>query len=138
MAVTLVADDLKEPTGELTADLFPGSDLDDLLAGWLTQAETLVEGNSAIATANHNTAAAAWVYHRAYGHVARRLAAAPSQVSVDGTVSKSSATDQRKYFADLAVEKLGVYTGYETEGDASLVAPAVPAFFGRARARVNG
>lgn len=136
MAVTLIIGDFTEPTGELTEDLFPGSVLNDLLEGWLEQAASTVEANTAIASANHNLAALAWVYYRAYSHVARRLASAPAQVSVDGTVSKTTATDQRKYFAALADSKRADYEGLETESSGGAASPAVPAFFGRARAQL--
>lgn len=132
MAVTLTNADLTQPDGELYAALFPGDSLETLLAGWLGQAETLVEGNVAIAAANHNAAAAAWVYHRAYTYVANRLASSPSNVIVDGTVTKATATDQRAYFVNLAAAKLADYEGYETEGSSTTA--VAPAFFGRVRA----
>lgn len=134
MAVTLSTFDLIQPTGELSESLFPGSDFSMLLGGWFGQAETLVEANAAIAAANHNSAAAAWVYYRAYSHVAARLASSPVSVSTshDGSVSKTMSSDQRKYFVDLAAAKLADYESRETE--AASTTSVIPAFFGRVRA----
>lgn len=134
MAVTLFTFDLIQPTGELSESLFPGSDFSMLIGGWFGQAETLVEANAAIATANHNLAAAAWVYYRAYSHVAARLASSPVSVSTshDGSVSKTMSSDQRKYFVDLAAAKLADYESHETE--AASTTSVIPAFFGRVRA----
>lgn len=134
MAVTLSTFDLIQPTGELSESLFPGSDFSMLVGGWFGQAETLVEANTAIAATSHNLAAAAWVYYRAYSHVADRLASSPVSVSVshDGSMSKTMSTDQRKYFIDKATAKLAQYESYETE--AASTTSVIPAFFGRVRA----
>lgn len=114
MAVTVTVMDLQQPTGELTESLFPGSNFDGLLAGWLAQATEKAEGNSAIAAANHDAAAAAWVYHRAYSHVAQRLASSPIRVStsVDGSVAKEMTKDQREHFITLAQSWLDSYDAY--------------------------
>jgi hypothetical protein len=132
MAVTLTTADLKQPVGEFTASLFPGDDIDALLTGWLVQATTLVNANTAIASTNHNAAAAAWCYHRGYGHIANRLASSPVRVaaSLDGSMAKEMAADQRKYFIELAAKKKAEYEGYETP------TAAVSVFFGRARAKI--
>lgn len=133
MAVTLTIDDLKQPTGELAEALFPGETLDTLLAGWLTQAATLVTGNASIATASHNPAAAAWVYHRAYGYKVLLMASDPNDVTV-GERSETYAADQRKQFVALRDSYLSRYSSYEVPALTS----ATPVFFGRARARADG
>jgi hypothetical protein len=137
MAVTLATYDLTQPSGELSESLFPGGDFDLFVGGWLGQAKTLVDANAAIATANQNLAAAAWVYHRAYSHVAQRLASSPVSVStsIDGSISKTMSSDQRKYFFDLAAAKLALYQSYETEAESSTA--VIPAFFGRVRASTS-
>lgn len=137
MAVTLTSGDLIQPDGELSESMFPGGNFDTLLAGWLSQASTKVTANSAIASANHDSAAAAWVYHRAYDHIAQRMASSPVRVStsIDGSVAKEMAQDQRKYWFDKAAEKKADYESYETES-ASTTA-VIPAFFGRARASTS-
>jgi hypothetical protein len=134
MAVTITTADLEQPEGELSESLFPGGDFATLLAGWLAQAEAKVEGNTAIATANHNLAAAEWVYYRAYDHVAQRLAASPVRVStsLDGSIAKEMAQDQRKYWIEKATAKKAAYEGYETESASTT--SVIPAFFGRVRA----
>ncbi len=134
MAVTLTTFDLIQPDGELSESLFPSGDFNVLLAGWLGQATGKVEANTAIAATNQNSAAAAWVYHRAYDHIAQRLASSPVRVStsIDGSVSKEMAQDQRKFWADKAVEKKADYEAFETESASTT--SVVPVFFGRVRA----
>lgn len=131
MAVTLSTYDLVQPDGELSESLFPGSDFDLLLAGWLGQAVALVEANAAIATSNQNLAAAAWAYHRAYDHIAQRMASSPVRVatSLDGSVAKEMAQDQRKFWFDKATAKKADYEAFETEAPSTT--SVVPAFFGR-------
>lgn len=134
MAVTLSTFDLTQPEGELSETLFPGGNFDMLLAGWLGQAVALVEANPAIASANQNLAAAAWVYYRAYDHIAQRMASSPVRVatSLDGSVAKEMAQDQRKYWFDKAVAKKADYEAYETEAPSTT--SVMPAFFGRVSA----
>lgn len=116
MAVTLSSFDLIQPTGELSESLFPGNDFDLLVGGWLGQATTLVDANSAIATANQNLAAAAWVYYRGFSHVAQRLASSPVSVSAshDGSMSKTMSSDQRAYFVALAKHWKSIFDDYDT------------------------
>lgn len=131
MSVTLTISDLKQPQGELFAALFPGDDLDTLLTGWLSKATTLINA-STIATSDQNNAALAYCYYSAYNYVALRLANAPASVSVDsGGVTKSTAGDQRKFFADKADYWLDFYNGYipPTTSVSGL------AFFGTVKAR---
>lgn len=133
MAVTLTTFDLIQPDGELSESLFPGGDFNVLLSGWLGQATGKVEANTAITTANQNDAAAAWVYYRAYDHIAQRMASSPVRVStsIDGSVSKEMAQDQRQYWFNKALLKKADYESLETATAPSAVAPV---FFGRARA----
>lgn len=130
MAVTLTIDGLKQPTGELAAALFPGEELDTLLAGWLAQATTLVQANTAIAPTNHNAAAEAHVYYRAYGYKVLLMASDPNDITV-GERSETFAADQRKQFVALRDVKLAEYVSYEVPA----ATRATPTFFGRARAR---
>lgn len=133
MAVTLTTADLKQPTGELAASLFPGETLDDLLAGWLTQAVTLVQANASIAATHHNAAATAWVYYRAYGYKVLLMASDPNDITV-GERSETYAPDQRKAFMALRDKYEADYNSYEVPAIVSVT----PAFFGRARARTDG
>lgn len=128
MAVTLTTIDLEQPAGELSADLFPGTNFTDLLSGWLEQAKTRVEGNGNIASTYHNLAAAAWVYYRAYGYKALQMASDPSDVQV-GERSERYSVTQIKEFADLRDKKLDEFYGYEVPS----ITNATPAFFGRVR-----
>lgn len=114
MAVTLTTADLQQPAGELTESLFPGSNFSSLLVGWLAQAKAKVEGDGSIAPANHNAAAAAWVYYRAFSHKAALQANTPNQVNFSNQpgVSKTMAADQREYFVNLANQWLATFSGY--------------------------
>lgn len=60
----LTAADFIEPTGELSTDLFPGRDLTAFVTAWLAEATE---------RAGSESAQRAWVYHRAYSHVANRF-----------------------------------------------------------------
>jgi hypothetical protein len=120
MAVSLTSDDLIQPTGELTAVLFPGDDLIALVIGWLMQATDKVEASAGIDASDHNDAAAAWVYYRAGKHIAHRLAASPASRRL-GPASQSMDADQRSYWLKYAAAKLAEYGSYDT------VAPVVRA-----------
>lgn len=113
MAVTLTYDDVTQPLGELDATLFPSGDMATLVTGWLYQAEQKVEADGNIASADQNAAALSWVYYRAYSHVAQRLAASPTSVSVGGKISRAMAADQRAHFSKLAAEKLAEYNRHD-------------------------
>lgn len=132
MSVSLTIDDLKQPTGELDDAMFPSGDIDNLLSGWLLQAETKVADFS---TDTQDEAAAAWVYYRGFTAIAQRLAATPSSRSVDsGAVTVSTSADQRKYFDGLAKYWFDIFNGLD------VVTPsfANPAFFGSVKARRYG
>jgi len=132
MSVTLVADNLTQPQGELDASLFPDGNLTDLLAGWLQDAKDRVDANTGIATADQNEAAAAWVYYRAYTQVAQRFANEANSITV-GPRTESYNADQRKYFADQAQRWLDWFYAQST------LTPAVPvpAFFGTIKGPSN-
>jgi hypothetical protein len=128
MAVTLATYDLIQPTGELTEELFPGGDFDTWLAGWLGQAEAKVEADTTIATADQNTAAAAWVYYRAYAHKVLLMMADPSDIKI-GDRSEGFTDAQRQAFVALRDAKLAEYNAYPSPATA-----VMPAYFGRVRA----
>lgn len=131
MTVTLQTFDLIQPEGELSADWFPNIDMTTLITGWLQQATTKAE--AAAAATDHNAAAAAWVYHRAYQYIAQRLASSPVRVStsLDGSQAKEMTKDQREYWIKLSDTKRAEYESYEVVNP-----PANVALFGRVRGRV--
>jgi hypothetical protein len=133
MAVTLTIDDLEQPLGELDASLFPSGDIDNLVTAWLSQAITMVEANTGIATTDQAAAAAAWVYYRAYTQIADRFANTAQTIMVDGQVTRTTSADQRRWFAERATYWLDQYYGFNT-----LVAlAAVPSYFGTVKAGCN-
>lgn len=110
MAVTLDIYDLTVPDGELSNNYFPQGDLSTHLQGWLDAATVKVEADSAIATANHDNAAAAWVYHRAFDYIANQLAALPRDASEgDGAIRVSYAANQHLHYSSLAAKWLGKF-----------------------------
>lgn len=133
MTVSITIFDLEQPQGELDESLFPGCDFEDLLQGWLDQAASKVEAETNIALTDQDAAAAAWVYYRAFTRVADRFANSPSTIMIDGTVTRTTAVDQRKYFADKAASWLARYYEFGTTSQL----PGVPAFFGTVKARRN-
>ena len=128
MSITLSSVDFVQPDGELSGYLFPENNMDDLLAGWLAKAAELVVN---VPTASQNDAAEAWVYYRAYTLVADRLSLSPATIMVDGQVTRTTAADQRKYFADRAKVWLDLYYGFNT----TEVGSVIPAFFSTVKAR---
>lgn len=133
--VTLTVDDFIQPTGELYDSLYPEEDMRLLVDGWLQQAISLVEATTNILAENRNLAASAWVYYRAYSHIAQRLMASASTMSVDGKVSRSTASDQRQYYTALAAERRKLFDSFDTVAVAATPKPAVPSFFGTVKAR---
>lgn len=114
MAVTLIASDLVQPDGELAKTLFAGDEFDSLVIGWLQQAAERVVANTSIVAANHNAAAAAWVYYRAYSYKASLQANTPNQVNFTNQpgISKTMSADQREYFVNLANRWRTMFDGY--------------------------
>lgn len=74
MAVT--ATDFVAPTGELTADMFPGDTLSTNVAAYLTQAQSKAPSN--------DDAQTAWVYYRAWTAIANRLGTNPAEIDIEG------------------------------------------------------
>lgn len=110
MAVTLTIADLRQPIGELSAELFAGTNFDTLLTGWLAQAVAKVGAG----VVDENAAAAAWVYYRAYSYKAALQANTPNQVNFSNQpgVSKTMSADQREYFINLAEHWKSIFDGY--------------------------
>ena len=115
MAVTLNESDLILPAGELSNHFFPQGDMDTQLSGWLFAATAKVEGDSNITTANHNDAAAAYVYYLAYSYIGRQMRSLPSRhAEGDGAIDVSYQLSQgRDWFADAAA-KLTDYGSYRS------------------------
>lgn len=138
MAVTLTTSACKQPDGELFAALFPDDDIDTLLTGWLQSAIPEV-AKMQVASADQNNAAQAWVYYRGYQHINLRLQSSPSSRIIHsgaGDATISSSGDQRKYFKEKEGYWFNMFYGYSSLKTAD--AAAVPAFFGRVRARTCG
>ena len=112
MAVSLVPFDLMQPAGELDSAWFPGANLEALIAAALHDAASVVETNSDIAAANHNRAAASYVYARLYRIVASRLAATPQTLTIAGQITKVTDSSRVAYFENLAAAKEAEYAGY--------------------------
>lgn len=99
--MALTASDFVEPSGELQAEWYPlsltetegaayaddAAKLTALLAGWLAAAAA--RGLDTEGDYDDGGAAVAYVYRRAYAHVARRIEAAPASGSASGVGSYS-------------------------------------------------
>lgn len=121
MAVTLTKHMLMQPTGELSPHYFPQGDLLDLIVEWLPVAKAKVEADSSIADADHNRAAAAYVYYRAYDYIANQLAALPSSATEGSdAISVSWSASQIVHFRNLAAQKLAEFQSVRT---ANVVTP---------------
>lgn len=130
--VTLTVEDFVQPAGELTDHMFPEENLLTLTDGWLQQAISKVESTPTILAENRDLAASAWVYHRAYSHIAQRLYVSAQSASVD-SVTRSMGSDQRQHFADLAAAKLALYEQLSTPVATKSVKPG--AYFGTVKGR---
>lgn len=110
MAVTLNVDELQQPTGELSNSFFLQGDMDNLLTGWLLAATAKVEGDSRIASTDHNTAAAAWVYYRAYDYIANQIRANPASAAEgQNAIAVSWQISQSRDWANKAAAKLAEF-----------------------------
>ena len=136
MSITVTSASCIQPEGELFAELFPNSNLDDLVSGWLLKASDEITALNIVST-YQDAAALAYVYWRAYDHICLRMAnefASKTVHSGAGDATLSQTNDQRKFFQERAAFWQGQFYSYQPATDDQ--AAAVPAFFGRARARV--
>lgn len=74
--MAVVNGDFIAPTGELTADMFPGDTLSTNITAWLAEA--------VVKAADNDDAQKAWVYYRAWTGVANRLGTTPAEVGIEG------------------------------------------------------
>jgi hypothetical protein len=97
--MALTTADFIHPTGELTADLYPGDELDVNVAAWLAQAVGLTDDE---AKQRH------WVLYRAYGTVANRFHAGLASES-KGPASAARSDGQFRFWAGKAMDHLRAY-----------------------------
>lgn len=88
--------DFISPDGLLTADLFPGKNLEAMVSAWLTEAE--IKAAAANTVERQTEATRAWVYYRAYFDVWQRLSSSPSSLSLDGTSYAMGQDQINSYF----------------------------------------
>lgn len=100
----MIPADLIEPAGELTAEMFPNRDVNVFAQAWLDEAE---------ARTTATAAQAAWVYYRAFSHVADRLNAGLAS-DRKGDAAASLAASQFTYWLDRANAKLAEYHALTT------------------------
>ncbi len=135
MSITLTPANCVQPEGELFPLLFPNDVLEDMVSGWLAKAaDEIVALN--VASTYHDEAAKAYVYWRGYDHISLRMASEFASRTVHsgaGDATLTQTNDQRKFFQERAAFWQGQFYSYQPPTDAQ--AAAVPAFFGRARAR---
>lgn len=93
------AADFISPTGELTADLFPGIDLSAAVTAWI---------NDALTRTSNPNAQRSWVLYRAYAHVADRMHAGLASES-KGPASASRSDAQFRYWRTRANAHLAAF-----------------------------
>lgn len=101
----LTPDNLLEPRGDLSPELFPGKDaawIDTLLATYLADAYARIPATIVGTTAD--LAAAAWSYARAYRHVLSRLSRVPATMAIVNEQSRTITGEQLRTFASLAAK----------------------------------
>ena len=91
--------DFISPAGPLTPALYPGENLETLVAAWLADATALTDN------ANAQTS---WVLYRAYDHVADRLSAGLSS-ETKGPVSASRSDQQFAHWRRKSARALAAY-----------------------------
>jgi hypothetical protein len=136
MTITVTSAQCVQPEGELFAELFPNSNLDDLVSGWLAKASDEITALNIVST-YQDAAALAYVYWRAYDHICLRMAnefASKTVHSGAGDATLSQTNDQRKFFQDRAQ-----YYRDRFQFNSPLPSDTVSVFFGGcSSARFNG
>jgi hypothetical protein len=97
--VPLAAADFIEPAGELSAELFPGKDLNAFVTAWLTEAQ----GKTGVEAAQRE-----WVYYRAYKTVSNRFM---SEAAGEGEGQRNAyrSIAQQQHWDELATRHLRQY-----------------------------
>lgn len=114
MAVTLTTDDLIAPAGRLQPAMFPDGDINANVVAWLSEATTKVAADE-IESDDHDAAAEAWVYHRAYDFVAERMLAEPEQYTTEDGESRRLTMAQITRFQALAQHYKTAYEAYDVD-----------------------
>ena len=95
--MTIIAADLKIPTGELQPAWFPDGDLDTSITAWLAE----VDLGAIAAGEDQDRATRAYCYARAYRTVAGRLASTPTTEKTNDLTTTIDAA-RVKFFTDMA------------------------------------
>ena len=105
-----IADDLIEPTGELSKGLFPDdasdAEFEGRLQSYLNTAYGKLDAAAVTGDVTRDNAAEAYAYFRAYDHIYRRLSATPMQVTLTDQGSRTYSRDQIAAFRNLAADYL--------------------------------
>lgn len=108
--MTVTAEQLIAPQGELEPALFPLGDLATRVDAYLVDALAKTAAAS-VPSAQQDAAVTAWVYHRAYTAVARRLAVEPERAEVDDQ-ARTYNVKQSSTFQSLADQFKAEFEGY--------------------------
>lgn len=93
-----------EPEGMLSESMFPGADLEEFVAAWLTDAESRTDDEAK---------QRAWVYYRAYTSIANRMhAGLMSESKADASAARGA--NQFAYWRAKAEAQLIAYRGAGT------------------------
>jgi hypothetical protein len=108
--MTVTAEQLIAPQGELEPALFPVGDLQTRVDAYLVDAQAKAVAAN-VPSGNQDAAVTAWVYHRAYTAVARRLAVEPERAEVDDQ-GRTYNVKQAGVFQSLADQFKAEFEGY--------------------------
>lgn len=107
MAHDLTPEDLLQPSGQLTASLFPAPQVaDDVIEAWLDQANA--EELTNIPTELHDDAARQYVYWRAYDAQADRIGNRPDRENNFNDVERAWGENRLRYWQGKAATARGL------------------------------
>lgn len=113
--MAVISTDLKVPTGELRGEWFPLGTLDTYIAQWLVDVDAHVDDITDSET--RDSATIAWIYWKAYGDLANRIAATPEMEEYYKEVQRQFGGHQLAYFKAKAQENYEKFVRLSTATD---------------------
>jgi len=113
--MAVVTSDLKIPSGELRGEWFPNGTLDTYIAQWLIDVEQYVDEITDAVT--RDAASIAWIYWKAYGDIASRMAATPEAEEYYREIQRQYGGHQLSYFRQKSTENYDKFRRLTTTND---------------------
>ena len=114
--MALAVNDFTQPEGELEESYFPSVDLTAYLGTWLSQAQSKA--------ASDEEAQEAYVYHRAFQHIADRFNNEAADLDVEDVGSRRRLVEQMRFWQRRAAEQLRAFeeaTASDDEGSFAIM-----------------